>query len=165
MLTFANIVLILAATTTALSAGLFYSWSCSVMPGLARVSDTSFVESMQAMNRAILNPVFFASFMGAAILLLLSLYLQYHQPISTRWWFLLAATIIYLAGVLGVTMAGNVPLNDALDKFPLSASAEEYAAQRKAFEETWVRLNTIRSFAGLFSIVLVIIACLSHSEK
>lgn len=161
MLTPINLVLILTATTTALMAGLFFAWSCSVMPGIGRLPDASFLSSMQAMNRAILNPVFFSAFFGALLLLPLSAVLHYHLHPSPRFWLLIAAAILYGTGVFGITMVGNVPLNDRLDAFPLSsASASDMAAIRAAFEESWNNLNTIRTLASTLTIVLVIIACL-----
>lgn len=78
MLAPANIVLILAATAAALMAGLFYSWSCSVVPGLAKLSDANYLASMQAMNKAILNPVFFSSFFGTLLLLPISTFIHYN---------------------------------------------------------------------------------------
>jgi uncharacterized membrane protein len=166
MITPSNIVLIFAATTTALMAGLFYAWSFSVTPGLARVSDHEYIAAFQAMNRAILNPVFFAAFMGTVILLPLSTYMHYGQPLSARFWFLLAASITYIVGVFGVTMIGNVPLNDALENFQLhSASAQEIAALRTKFEAPWNNLNMVRTVASTLAIVLVIIACLNPKDN
>jgi uncharacterized membrane protein len=161
MLTPINLVLILAAAATALMAGLFFAWSCSVMPGIGRLPDATFLSSMQAMNRAILNPAFFSAFFGALLLLPLSAYLHYHHHPSPRFWLLVAASILYGIGVFGITMVGNVPLNDRVDAFPLSsASASDMAAIRAAFEEPWNQLNTIRTLASTVCIVLVIIACL-----
>ena len=160
-----NIVLVITATTTALIAGLFYAWSWSVTPGIGRLSDVEYVRAMQAMNDAILNPVFFATFLGTAVLLPICTYMHYTQPVSTRFWFLLAATIIYLIGVMGVTMGGNVPLNEALKAFDVDgASAQEIAAQRLKFEGPWNGLQGIRAFANFLSIVLVIIACISPKD-
>jgi uncharacterized membrane protein len=116
---------------------------------------------MQSINRAILNPVFMLSFLGTVILLPLSAYLHYGQPIAARFWFLLAATIIYVVGAFGVTIAGNVPLNEALDAFNLqAASSEAIAMQRAKFEGPWNSLHTVRTIACVFSLVFVIIACL-----
>jgi len=166
MITPSNIVLVCAATTTALVAGLFYSWSVSVTLGLARLPDHEYISAFQAMNRAILNPVFFASFLGTVILLPLSTYMHYGQPVSGRFWFLLAATVVYVVGVFGVTMVGNVPLNDALENFQLhTASAQEIAAQRAKFEVPWNNLNTVRTIASTLAIVLVIIACLDPKDN
>ena len=161
-----TIILVLTATATALIAGLFYAWFCSVTSGLARLADTVYITFMQATNKAILNPVFFASFMGAAILLPLSTFLHYDSTISHRFIFLLAATLIYLTGAWGVTIFGNIPLNNALADFNLqSASADAIAAQRAKFERRWNKLNTIRTISSTLSILLVIIACLSSHKQ
>ena len=165
MLSFQNFILIITATTTALIAGLFYAWTCSVIPGLARLSDTDFVRAMQSFNIAIQNPLFFLSFMGTAILLPFCTYLDYCQPTTTRFYFLLAATIFYLLGVLAVTIFGNVPLNEELAGFDLdAASSEAIAAQREKFVKPWNRLNMIRTVSSAISIILVIIACLSRED-
>lgn len=159
-MTASNIILVIAAATTALMAGLFYAWSCSVMLGFARLKDREFVSAMQKTNRATLNPVFFASFFGAPIFLVISIVLHYGQ--SPRFTFLLAATVIYLVGTFGVTMFGNVPLNDRLDRFDSeSASDEDIARQRKSFENRWNNLNHIRAVSSTLAVVFVAIACLS----
>jgi len=152
----------MTATTTALMAGLFYAFSCSVNLGLARLSNAEYISAMQSINRAIQNPIFFAAFFGAPILLPLSVFLHYGQPLSVRFWFLLAATIIYLLGTFCVTIFGNVPLNNTLDRFNLqSASEEEIAVQRADFEGQWNNLNTVRTISSTLAIMLIIIACLN----
>ena len=164
-MTLANIILLITATTTALMAGLFYAYSCSVNLGLGRLPDAEYIAAMQSINRAIQNPVFFISFFGTLILLPLSTYLHFERPPSMRFWFLLIATVIYFIGAFGVTVAGNIPLNDALDRFNLqTASQATIAAQRVLFENRWNNLNTIRTVASTITIVFVIIACLAHDE-
>lgn len=162
MFTTVNIVLVIAATLTALVAGLFYAWSCSITLGLARLPDEGYLAAMQQTNRAILNPVFFAGFFGAMLLLPLSTWLHYGTPQSPRFWFLLAASILYLAGVMGVTIFGNIPLNESLDKFDLQhASSQAMAMKRAGFEKPWNSLNLVRTVAATLSTMLVTIACLS----
>jgi len=161
-----NLILWGTATLTALIAGLFYAWSCSVVPGIARLSDTHYLTSFQMMNRAILNPVFFMSFMGTLILLPVCTFMQYSQPVSLRFWLLLAATFLYVFGVFGVTMFGNVPLNNALDAFNIpAASPAELSAMRLRLEGPWNSLNNIRTLANILSLMLVIAACMVHAEK
>lgn len=154
------IVIVVTATLTALQAGLFYAWSCSVMLGFARLSDREFVSVMQQTNRAIQNPVFFASFFGAPIFLVISTILHYGN--APRFWFLLVPTIIYLIGTFGVTMFGNVPLNNTLDRFDLeSATDEKIKQQRENFERPWNNLNTIRAVSSTIALMLFVIACLN----
>jgi len=60
-----NLLLGSAIGTTGLLAGLYYGYAVSVMPGLHRASDQTMVEAMQEIDRAIQNPVFFISCLGA----------------------------------------------------------------------------------------------------
>ena len=158
-LNISNIILVITATLTALMAGLFYAWSCSVMLGLARLKDREFVSVMQKCNRAIQNPVFFAAFFGAPIFLIISTILHYAE--SSQFLLLLIATIIYLVGNFGVTIFGNVPLNNILESFDAKNSTDEEVNRlRTNFERPWNLLNHIRAVASTVSLILVVIACL-----
>ena len=105
-MTVSNIILLLTTTCTALMAGLFYSYSCSVVPGLKLLTDTEYIASMQSINKAIQNPIFFISFFGTLLLLPISTYLNYFQPTHLLFWLLLTATTLYLIGVFGLTVFG-----------------------------------------------------------
>lgn len=165
-MTLPNITLLLAAFATALMAGLFYAYSCSVNPGLARLPDTEYLTAMQSINRAILNPAFLGVFMGALLLLPLSAYFQYTPAPSLRFWLLAAAAVVYAAGLFGVTMLGNVPLNTMLDTFVIEqASAADITAMRKAFESPWNRLHAIRTIAVAAALVLVLSACIAKEKQ
>jgi len=154
-----TILLIATAVLTALIAGLFYAYSCSVVLGLGKLSDTEYLKSMQSINKEILNPVFFLSFMGTAALLPVSTFIYREQnPVFIL---LLLASIAYLIGVFGVTVVGNVPLNDQLDKFDITNSTgESIKKMRDVFENRWNFLNNVRTFFSVISITLVICACL-----
>ena len=166
MLSFSNIVLIITALVTALIAGLFYAYSCSVNPGLGKLPDEQYLAAMQSINKAILNPLFFISFMGTLLLLPVSTFMSYGQPLSMRFWCLLTATIVYGIGTFGVTMFGNVPLNDSLEKFDVAnATVDAINAQRLAFEKPWNSFHTVRTLASAAAIVLVIIACLNNQTS
>ncbi len=159
-----EIILAITAVLTALVAGLFYAWSISITQGLLRVSDSEYVSVMQSTNRAIQNPVFFAAFFGAQILLPVCLFLFYGQ--GARFWLLLGAFMIYTAGVTGVTICGNVPLNNHLDRFEMTtATAQEISAARKNYETVWNNLNTVRTVSSTLAITLAIIACLQSKNE
>ncbi|WP_426478285.1 DUF1772 domain-containing protein [Chryseobacterium sp. CBSDS_008] len=158
-----TLVLIITAVLTALIGGLFYAYSCSVVLGLGKLSDAEYLKAMQNINREILNPVFFMSFMGTLILLPVSAFLfRGQQPVFI---FLLLAALAYLIGVFGVTVAGNVPMNDALDKLDISNSTIEVIKQmRENFESRWNFLNNIRTAFSVISIILVVCACVWNRE-
>jgi uncharacterized membrane protein len=160
-----QIVLALATLTAALMAGLFYAYSCSVSPGLARVPDAAFLSSFQAINRAIQNPVFFAAFFGILVLTPWAAYLQFGRPVPSSFILIVSAFAVYVIGVFGVTAFGNIPLNNALDGFNITnASAGELAAQRARFEARWNYLNTVRTIASTLTALLMIIACIKQGK-
>lgn len=167
-MTFANIILLATATTTALIAGVMYTYSCAIIAGLGKLPDAGYLAAMQSINREILNPLFFMSFMGAMLLLPVCTWVHYSKPASLRFYLLLAATLVYAFGAFGVTVMGNVPLNEALDRFNIhSASAEEIARQRVQFEIPWNRLHSIRTTANVIALILVLLACMftsSHAD-
>lgn len=72
-----NIILGITATLTALIAGLFYAYSCSVNIGLAKLPDSQYIAAMQSINREIQNPAFFLSFIGTLLMLPISTFFQY----------------------------------------------------------------------------------------
>lgn len=158
-----TLLLIITAVLTALIAGLFYAYSCSVVLGLGKLSDAEYLKAMQNINREILNPVFFMSFMGTAILLPVSaFFLRGEQSVFI---FLLLATLAYLIGVFGVTVVGNVPMNDQLDRFDITGSTTEAIRQmRDNFENRWNFLNNIRTAFSVISIALTVCACIWHKE-
>lgn len=158
-----TLLLIITAVLTALIAGLFYSYSCSVVLGLGKLTDVEYLKAMQNINREILNPLFFISFIGTAVLLPLSTFVfRGHQPVFI---FLLLATLAYLIGVFGVTVGGNVPMNDILDKFDISTSTTEAIKQMRAtFENRWNFLNNIRTLFSLISILMVVCACIWYKK-
>jgi uncharacterized membrane protein len=155
-----RLLLILATIAAGLIAGLFYAYSCSVNPGLNRLDDTMYLFSMQSINRAILNPVFFASFMGTLVLLPLAAWRLHksNQPAAAR--LLWAATGLYALGVFGVTMLGNVPLNDLLDRTMLKdAGTLDLKAVREQFETRWNMFHQVRTVTSVVVLVLCVLAC------
>jgi len=165
MMSFSNLIFIATALTTALIAGLFYAYYCSVNPGLSKLGDTEYISAMQAINVAIVNPVFLLSFLGPLLLLPFSTYLQFQESISLKFWFLLAATFLYYLGGFGITVFGNIPLNDSLAGFNLAeASQEIISRQRIKFEDPWNRLHNIRTLACIVTFLLVIIARLEEGK-
>ncbi|MFJ6433541.1 DUF1772 domain-containing protein [Streptomyces sp. NPDC091416] len=136
--------LILTTLATGLMAGLFAAFAYSVMPGLARSSDRTFVEAMQNINKAILNPFFMLPFMAAIPLLGLAVVLAWrgHGRAALPW--LIAALVLYLLAFM-VTSGLNVPLNDQLAKAGSPDRIKDPAAVRENFESTWAAWNVVRA--------------------
>lgn len=149
---------------TGLSAGLFYAWSVSVIPGTQKLTAATYLETMQSINRAILNPAFFLIFFGSILFLSISSIYEFHTN-KVSFWLLLTSSIFYLLGTVGVTGLGNVPLNDQLDVLELAkVSANKMTAFRKFYESNWNRLHLIRTVFAVLSFLLSVLAVFSHSK-
>ena len=135
-----DVVVLLAIVLNALQAGTYYTWASGVMPGLARVGDRTFVDAIQEMNRAIVNPVFMLSFLGAPAASVVAVVLV---DGTARWWAVVAG-VLSLATIV-VTFAGNIPLNNRIDTAGRPDEVADLAAVRRAFEPGWVRLNAVRA--------------------
>ncbi len=160
-----SIALIITTLFSGLMAGLFYAWSISVTPGIGRINDESYLRAFQSMNRAIINSLFLIVFMGLVVLLIYSSSSFYGTPQTTRFWFILSAAILYIGGVMLITFAGNIPLNNSLEALNIDAmSTDQMAAFRKGFESKWNTLNTIRTVCSSASFLLLILACLQNNN-
>lgn len=152
---FELVIFIITGTLTALLTGMFFGYAVSVNGALNRLEDDEYVHAMNAINIVIYNPLFFLSFIGPAVLLPFATILVY-DPHSIQFWLLLLATIIYIVGVFGITIAGNVPLNDRLAKSDPDAAHEA----RTQFEKPWNRLHMVRTVNGVIVTMLFFIACI-----
>ena len=160
-----SLVLFGAVALTGLSAGLFYAWSVSVIPGTQKISDSTYLQTMQSINRAILNPAFFLIFFGSIVALGLASIYEY--PSNTwRFMLLLAASVTYLVGTIGVTGLGNVPLNDQLDVFKIAESSPEKIAEFRAYYESkWNRFHLFRTVFAVGSFLLALLALLVDAKN
>ena len=62
-----TIILATAIVFTGLMAGVFFTWSNAVKPGIGKLSDLEYLKTLQSMNRVILNNAFRIIFIGAII--------------------------------------------------------------------------------------------------
>lgn len=140
-----------------LSAGFFFAWSVSVILGTKKVGDYTYLETMQNINREILNPLFFVVFFGSLISLIINTVLQYND--KTVFWLILSATVIYLIGTFGVTALGNVPLNNQLDVLQINQlNISELKGFRSYYETKWNHYHNIRTLSNLVAFILLLIS-------
>ena len=164
-ISFNSLVLLCAVILTGLSAGLFYAWLVSVIPGTKRIGGSAYLETMQSINRAILNPAFFLIFFGTIIFLTIGSVYQFNAD-KTTFWFMLMASLAYLLGTIGVTGLGNVPLNNQLDALNLDdLSSQKILEFRNYYESKWNRLHLIRTIFAVLAFLLSVVALFTHSKN
>ncbi|KRA32535.1 MULTISPECIES: anthrone oxygenase family protein [unclassified Nocardioides] len=133
-----NAALVTGTIGAGLIAGLFFAFSTAIMPGLAQADDRTFVEAMQQVNAAILNPLFLLAFVAPIPALGIAVFTGPSRP------WVIAALVLYVV-MFAITMAGNVPLNDALLAVGQPDSEASLRSAREAFEDPWNRLHLVRT--------------------
>jgi uncharacterized membrane protein len=147
-----------AAIGSALVAGIFFAFSTFIMAALGRIPPEQGVAAMQSINVTVINPLFMLALMGTGALCLMLVagaLLRWEGSGSAQ---VLAASAIYLAGVIGVTMLRNVPLNDALAA--VQPGTPEAARLWSRYLTEWTFWNHVRTIAPIVSAALFIAALL-----
>jgi uncharacterized membrane protein len=131
-----------ATLTMGLVAGVFALYAHTVMPGLKTTDDRTFVAAFQSLDRAILNPWFMAGgFLGALLLTILAAATNLGRD-ALPW--ILAALVFYAVAFV-ITIAVNVPLNDAIKGAGDPDQIGDLATVRADFDESrWAAWNLVR---------------------
>jgi uncharacterized membrane protein len=130
-----------------LMAGTFFAFSSFAMKALGRLPPAQGIAAMQSINVAVIHPVFLGVFLGTAATcaaLAVSSLFRWHHPGAA---FLLAGSLLYLAGTFLVTMVFNVPRNNALAA--VDPSSAEGARVWASYLSRWTAWNHVRTLAAL----------------
>jgi len=147
---------LVAALGCGLIAGVFFAFSSFVMRALGRLPPAEGMAAMQSINVVVLNPVFLGVFMGTAVSCLAAVVLallRWREP-GSAW--LLAGGLLYLVGTFLVTIAFNVPRNDALAA--VAATAPEAGPLWAGYLVSWTAWNHVRTAAALAALASFLFA-------
>jgi uncharacterized membrane protein len=144
--------LLVTTAGVGLVAGVWFAFSAFVMAGLDRAPAREAVVAMQGINRSAVGAPLMLALFGTALLCVALLVwgaTHWSDP-GAKWGVAGAAT--YLVGSVLVTIAGNVPLNDKLEK------ATPGKAAWSDFYGSWLAFNHVRAVTGLAALVLLLLA-------
>jgi uncharacterized membrane protein len=142
MTTLRALSLLAATITMGFAAGAFAIYAHTIMPGLKKTDDHTFVAAFQATDRAIINPWFMITAFGGALAFTIAALVANRGTAALPW--IAAALGLYLIAFV-VTIAVNVPLNDAIKDAGDPDRIRDLAAVRDRFHESrWAAWNIVR---------------------
>lgn len=150
----------LSAIGGGLLAGLYFAFSAFIMTSLGRLDRTAGISAMNTINIEIVRSLFMPVFLGTTVagVLLAGLALsRWGEPGALP---MLLGGLLQVLGMFAVTVAFNVPLNNALAAVD-PASAEGAALWARYLEE-WTRWNHVRTLAGTGATALHILALVAR---
>ena len=160
-----TVLIAVSLISSGLVAGLLYGWMVSVIPGTLRTDDAVYVQTMQRINLAIINPAFLVPFLGTPLILAGAAFASYRAGNTRRAAVIGWAAVVYLVGVIGVTVGGNIPLNDQLDRFDLAgAVGDQLSRARSEYEGPWNRWHRIRTLASIVVLAMTATATLLEAD-
>lgn len=143
--------LIITTVGVGLVAGVWFAFSSFVTQGLDRAPEREAVIAMQGINQTAVTPLFMLAFLGTALLCVALIVWGGLNLSEARAKLAIGGAALYLVGSFFVTMAANVPLNNALDRATPGPAAWE--AHRP-----WQGWNHVRTVTGIAALVLLLIA-------
>ena len=150
-----SILTLVAALGSGLVGGIFFAFSGFIMKALARVPPAHGIAVMQSINLTVLNVWFFAVFFGTGaccLVLGISSLFRWGKPGAG---YLLVGSLLYLIGTIIVTIACNVPLNDALAA--VDPSSTDAGRVWTDYLKKWTAWNHLRTGAALAAAALFIV--------
>jgi uncharacterized membrane protein len=137
--------LIAATLATGMMAGVFALYSHTIMRGLGRTDDRTFVGAFQAIDRAIINPLFMLTFLGALLFTGLAAVVHLGEDGRRVLPWIGAALVLYVV-TFAITIGVNVPLNNGIKAAGEIDRIGDPAAVRKRFNEArWATWNHVRT--------------------
>ncbi|MPY87539.1 MAG: DUF1772 domain-containing protein [Luteitalea sp.] len=131
------------------------------MPGIRSLDDRGFIQAFQVIDRVIQNnqPLFVLVWAGSVLALIAAAVLGLWTLSGPDRALMIAAALLYLAGVQLPTIAINIPLNNRIQQQNVGAMTETMQKRaRDDFEPRWNRWNAIRTgCASLSSILLLLL--------
>lgn len=149
----AGILSIVAAIAAAVLAGVYLAFSVMVMPALRGRPAREAVAVMQAINRYAVRPPFMIVFFGAPLLAVAVIVVELMSggPNPLR----VVGAAVSIAGFI-VTVAANVPINNAVEQLglqPSKASLEQWPS----LAARWTSANTLRGALCALAAVLLLV--------
>ena len=160
-----NTIIIVAIISTGVMSGIFFTWTNAVKPGIGTLNNISYLTAFKAMNKVILNPLFYIVFILPVLMIPISAYMCYGSPNFYVFKLLFATTLIYLFGVFIVTINGNIPINELLENIDLQKIPEtELSSLRENIETKWNNFNLIRTISSFISFSLLVFCLFKYYE-
>ena len=136
--------------------GIFFTFSNFVMQALARLPKAQGVAAMQAINITVINPWAMIAMFGTGVVFIAAAILGMMDAEGTVFWLYLAGALLYAVGCVGVTIVGNVPLNERLAK--PDPETDEAAELWDHYLVRWTLFNTTRTTASALACLVYAIA-------
>jgi uncharacterized membrane protein len=155
--------LMLATMSMGLVAGVFALYAHTIMPGLHKTDDRTFVTAFQSIDQSVINPWFIGgTFLGALAFTVIAAVTNRNDPAFS--WIVVALVAYGVACI--VTVVVHVPLNDSVKAAGTPNALTDLAMVRANFHEArWAAWNLVRVVMSMGAFTVLTWALLLHGRS
>ena len=158
---FLDISLIFSILSCSLVTGFIFTYAIVVLPGFSKLEDKEYIRAFQVTDEVIQNnqPLFMLTWIGSIISVLGAILASILSPDLGKTWFIVLIGVVYLLGVQGITITIHLPMNNHIKDLNLDElDNQTLIKERLKLETKWNYFNNIRTGAGLFVIMSLLLA-------
>ena len=148
----ANMISLLILTATigsGIIAGVFFAFSIFIMKAFGQLPAGQAISAMQSINTTIIRTLFMVVFFRTAVCCISLIVYSAMQWGEGQAIYLAIGSVLYLVGVIFVTIAFNVPLNNSLARLNVANNLSESAWTDYA--QPWTVWNHVRTALSFIS--------------
>ena len=157
---FLDISLIFSILSCSLVTGFIFTYAIVVLPGFSKLDDKEYIRAFQVTDEVIQNnqPLFMLTWIGSIISVLGAILASILIPDLGETWFIVLIGVVYLLGVQGITITIHLPMNNHIKDLNLDElDNQTLSKERLKLETKWNYFNNIRTGAGLFVIMSLLL--------
>ena len=157
---FLDISLIFSILSCSLVTGFIFTYAIVVLPGFSKLDDKEYIKAFQVTDEVIQNnqPLFMLTWIGSILSVLGAILASILSPDLGATWFIVLIGVVYLVGVQGITITIHLPMNNHIKDLNLDElDNQTLIKERLKLETKWNYFNNIRTGAGLFVIMSLLL--------
>ena len=157
---FLDISLICSILSCSLVTGFIFTYAIVVLPGFYKLDDKEYIRAFQVTDEVIQNnqPLFMLTWIGSILSVLGAILASILSPDLGETWFIVLIGVVYLVGVQGITITIHLPINNHIKDLNLDElDNQTLMKERLKLEAKWNYFNNIRTGAGLFVIMSLLL--------
>ena len=150
----------LAAAVLGLMAGFFWTYSYNVNLAMLQVDGATYATVQSLFNVNVRHAAFFMLFFGGGLFPLLALVINQRHWRTSAFWLLVAATVIYVLGIIVFTRQVNLPLNALTEAW----NPKQLPADWSQVRDRWNEANMIRAWLACTAFALALAALVVRAD-
>jgi uncharacterized membrane protein len=141
-------------------AGFFWTYSFNVNYAMQHLDGQTYATVQSLFNVNVRHAMFFSFFFGGGVFSVLALIINHKHWRSLSFCFLLAASVVYILGIIFYTKQVNLPLN----AYTESWDPKNLPLDWQSVRDQWNKANMLRVVSAMSAFILALLALMQRAK-